>query len=116
MMSDDDIDAYTVLCIWPGTIIGDSSTDEIVEWFRENFRTRIISVEEIQSLSILDDGSYRNDMIFRMHVDDVPDFVIPRLRTDIKWWGDWVEGLGHRKDYTDFQIDRYRRYEFNTSH
>ena len=104
---------YSVLCVWPGLVLGDTPHEEIAEWFKGQFDIRINGIEEIQTLRVLDDGAYRNDVVFRVHEEDIAGFATKRLATPIKWWGDWITGLDHTDDYSISQLERFKGYEFN---
>ena len=86
---------YQDLCIWLGVILDESPKESVIQWFNDQFDVRITEVEEIQSLYVFGDGSFRNDIIFKIHKDDVSTFAFPRLSTDIKWWVDIPDETCH---------------------
>ena len=95
---------YKDVCVWPGVLIGDSPSEAVEDWFMNAHGVRVTDVEEVQTLVILSDGTYRNDVVFRMHSDDVKSFK-SRKALGIFLWEDWIKH--HEDDYAVVQIERY---------
>lgn len=88
---------YTQLCVWPGTVLGDSTPQDLENFFLDEMKTRIKYHTEVQTLPDLDENGNpdpetggRNDLFFYVHSDDVAAFAIPRLQMGIRWWEDVV--------------------------
>ena len=88
---------FNQLCVWPGTVMGESTPQDLVDFFQENFNTRIQFEQEVVTNPDLDSSGYpikdtggRHDLFFYVHDDDVASFAIPRLTMGIRWWEDVV--------------------------
>lgn len=96
---------FVQLCVWPGTVLGDSTPDELVQFFKDELNTRIKFDCEVETLPDLDssgnpvpDTGGRKDLFFYAHSDDLEHFSIPRLSMGIRWWEDVIsynEGSKH---------------------
>lgn len=90
---------FTQVCVWPGTVLGDTSIDEFVKGMQEMFGVRVLYLEEVQTLPDVEDGKLvegtggRNDLIFAVHNNDIGKFAVSRLQAGIRWvedvMGDW---------------------------
>jgi hypothetical protein len=99
---------YTQLCVWPGTVLGDSKPEELESFFLDEMKTRIKFHAEVQTLPDLDKNGNpdpetggRNDLFFYVHSDDVASFAVPRLQMGIRWWEDVVGYNDNRHLYTE---------------
>ena len=88
---------YTQLCVWPGTVLGDSTPQELESFFLEEMKTRIKFHAEVKTLPDIDENGNavtetggRNDLFFYVHSEDIGNFAIPRLKMGIRWWEDVV--------------------------
>lgn len=88
---------YAQLCVWPGTVLGESTPTELESFFLEEMKTRVRYHAEVQTLPDLDENGTplpetggRNDLFFYVHSDDVAAFAVPRLKMGIRWWEDVV--------------------------
>jgi len=109
---------YIQLCVWPGIILeddeGEISNEKFEAWFLEEFKCRIKFQEEVKTLPDMEGGvpvpdtGDRNDVLFTMHIEDVPKFVLPRLRSGIKWWSDFVDN-GGKLIYPESVIEKYNK-------
>ena len=88
---------YTQLCVWPGTVLGDSTPEDLEKFFLEEMNTRIKYHTEVLTNPDLDengnpipDTGGRNDLFFYVHTKDIPQFAVPRLRMGIRWWEDVI--------------------------
>ena len=98
---------FTQLCVWPGTILGDNTPADLETWFLENMNTRVKYHTEVQTLPDLDsngnpvpDTGGRNDVFFYVHSDDIANFAVPRLQLGIRWWDDVVKYNDNSHLYT----------------
>lgn len=99
---------YTQLCVWPGTVLGESTPQDLENFFLNEMKTRVKYHTEVQTLPDLDeDGNPdpetggRNDLFFYVHADDVATFAVPRLQMGIRWWEDVVGYNDNRHLYTE---------------
>lgn len=87
-------EGYTIVCVWPGTVIGEDNKDDFVQWCLEEFNTRVQYLEEILTAPDYQDGypiegtGGRNDAFFAIHEDDVPKFAIPKIQIGARWLED----------------------------
>lgn len=88
---------YNQLCVWHGTVMGENTVEELEEFFKENFDTRIKFEREVITNPDLDDlgntvlgTGGRNDLLFYVHDDDIQKFAIPRFQLGVRWWEDVV--------------------------
>jgi hypothetical protein len=88
---------YTQLCVWPGTVLGDSTPEDLENFFLDEMGTRIKYKCEVKTNPDLDESGNplpetggRNDLFFYVHNEDVGKFAIPRLRMGIRWWEDVI--------------------------
>jgi hypothetical protein len=88
---------YKQLCVWPGTVLGESTPQDLESFFLEQMKTRIKFHTEVQTLPDLDENGNpdtntggRNDLFFYVHSDDIAAFAVPRLQMGIRWWEDVV--------------------------
>ena len=99
---------FTQLCVWPGTVLGDSTPEEFTEAMAQMFNgVRIKYDTEVSTLPDLDEGGNpisetggRNDLFFYVHSDDIGNFAVPRLKAGIRWWEDVVGYNDNRSLYT----------------
>ena len=87
---------YTQLCVWPGTVLGDSIPQDLVDFFQDEMGVRIKYHTEVETLPDLENGKPvpdtggRNDLFFFVHSDDAGKFAVPRLQMGIRWWEDVI--------------------------
>ena len=92
------MDNFTQLCVWPGTVLGDSTPQDLENFFKEEMNTRIKYKCQVTTLpDIGADGipdfetGGRNDLFFYVHSEDIQHFSIPRLQMGIRWWEDVIK-------------------------
>jgi hypothetical protein len=88
---------FSQLCVWPGTVLGDSTPSDLEQFFLEEMNARIKYHCSVTTLPDLDKNGRpdfstggRNDLFFYVHEDDVAHFAVPRLKMGIRWWEDVV--------------------------
>jgi len=78
---------YQQVCIWPGTLMGDSTPEDFEKHFSDlGFKVQFL--EEIETKPDVQDPyntGGRHDVFFAIHNDDVLRFAIPRLAMGIRW-------------------------------
>ncbi len=101
-------DQYNQVCIWHGTVVGESEIQNFENWLMEEFGVRGIYCEEVITLPTPgEEGTGgRNDLFFRVHNEDVGKFAIPRLAFGIRWWED-VLGNGNAFLYPEEILEKY---------
>lgn len=99
---------YTQLCVWPGTVLGDSSKEDLEKFFMDEMSTRIkYKCEVITKPDVCENGHEvpetggRNDLFFYVHSEDIAKFAVPRLNMGIRWWEDVVKYNDNRHLYTE---------------
>lgn len=105
---------YHQLCVWEGTILGDTPMSEFEKFFKEHGGWRVKFLEEVVTLPDVVDGRVvegiggRHDVFFLVHEDDISTFAVPRLQMGIRWWED-VLGNGHGNIYPQEVLNKYPR-------
>lgn len=88
------MEKFNQLCIWPATMLGDSTAEEFEKFFSDEFNgVRVKFAEEVitnGSLERNEEGG-RHDLLFFVHDDDIAKFAVPRLQFGIRWWEDVVK-------------------------
>ena len=105
---------FNQLCVWPATTLGDSKPQELVNFFQQEFNTRIQFEQEVITNPDLDkngdeikDTGGRTDLLFYVHDDDITSFAIPRLQAGIRWWEDVVSYNDNSHLYSKEILDKY---------
>ena len=105
---------FNQLCVWPGTVMDESTPQDLVDFFQENFNTRIQFEQEVITNPDLDGSGYpiegtggRHDLFFYVHDDDVAVFAIPRLTMGIRWWEDVVSYNDNSHLYLTEILEKY---------
>ena len=105
---------FNQLCVWPATTLGDSAPQELVDFFQEEFNTRIQFEQEVITNPDLDHNGHpikdtggRTDLFFYVHDDDVAAFAVPRLAMGIRWWEDVVSYNDNSHLYTTEILEKY---------
>ena len=99
---------YKQLCVWPGTVLGESTPQELEQFFLDEMGVRVKYHTEVKTLPNLDKYGFpiphtgnRNDLFFYVHDDDTAKFAVPRLQMGIRWWEDVVKYNDNRHLYTE---------------
>lgn len=89
---------YKQLCVWPGTLLGDSTPKDLEDFFINESGVRVKYHTEIETLPDLNpsgvpvpDTGGRSDLFFYVHDEDVSKFAVPRLQMGIRWWEDVIK-------------------------
>ena len=104
---------FSQLCVWPGTVLGDSPSSELEEFFlnemgvRIKFKCEVETLPDIENGKAVPDTGGRNDLFFYVHDEDVMKFAIPRLQMGIRWWEDVISYNAEHNEhlYTDEFIE-----------
>lgn len=96
-------EGFGQVCVWPGFTVVDPDHPEYTveqhvenfqDWMSNNFSVRVQFLEEI---AIQYPGGEAPFIVFAVHNEDVPKFVIPRLHFGIRWIEDATDpGNGPR--------------------
>lgn len=89
---------YSIVVIWPGTIIESDQTADFEEWILTEFGTRVQYLESIKTNP--DPGrpgsGGRIDAFFAVHNDDIPRFAYPKIQIGARWLEDvYFNNQGH---------------------
>lgn len=83
---------FTQVCVWPGTVCGESKIEDFQEFMLEEFGTRVKYLEEVLTNPDIDKNGRvvsgtggRNDLIFSVCSEDIPKFAVKRLAYGIRW-------------------------------
>jgi len=100
---------FNQLCVWQGTILGDSTVEDFTNFFKETFNTRIQFCEEVvtNGNEFLNEEGGRNDILFYVHDDDIVQFAVKRLEYGIRWWDDVISYNGEAYLYNQEVLDKY---------
>jgi len=105
---------FNQLCVWPGTMMGDSTPQDLTDFFQENFNTRIqFETETITNPDLdkngnpIEDTGGRHDLFFFIHDDDISSFAVPRLMVGIRWWEDVVSYNDNSHLYSTEILNKY---------
>ncbi len=89
---------FVQLCVWPGTVLGDSTTEDFENFFLEEMAVRVKYYTEVKTRPDLDEAGRpvpetggRNDLFFFVHNEDSGKFAVPRLSMGIRWWEDVIK-------------------------
>lgn len=88
-------EGFSQVCVWPGTVMDDSRSEEFEQWFLDNVEVRVQYLETIltnpdkdkQGLPVPETGG-RQDVFFAIHNDDLMKFVLPKLQLGARWLED----------------------------
>lgn len=99
---------YKQLCMWPGTLLGDSTPKDLENFFLAEMGVRVKYHTEVKTLPDLDssgnpvpESGGRNDLFFYVHDEDISKFAVPRLQMGIRWWEDVIKYNDNRHLYTN---------------
>lgn len=100
---------FKQLCVWPGTILGDSTVEEFVNFFKEHYNVRIKFAEEVITNGSIErnEKGGRNDILFYIHDEDIDKFAVKRLAVGIRWWEDVVSYNNEAYLYNQEILDKY---------
>ena len=98
---------HNQLCVWPGTLLGDSTPADLELFFLTEMGVRVKFVDQVMTLPDLDQEGNpvpgtggRSDLFFTIHDEDLSRFAIPRLSMGIRWWEDVVGYNDNKHLYT----------------
>lgn len=98
---------FTQLCVWPGTVLGDSTPKDLEDFFlnemgvRVKYHTEVETLPDIENGKAVPDTGGRNDLFFFIHTEDIPKFALQRFQFGIRWWEDVIVYNDNRHLYTD---------------
>ena len=105
---------FNQLCVWQGTFLGESSPQDLVDFFKEEMGTRIKFEQEVLTNPDLDEKGEiiegtgdRNDLLFYVHDEDITKFAVPRLKMGIRWWEDVISYNDNSHLYSKEVIEKY---------
>ena len=98
---------FTQLCVWLGTVLGDSTPKDLEDFFlnemgvRVKYHTEVETLPDVENGKAVPDTGGRNDLFFFVHDEDIPKFAVPRLQMGIRWWEDVIVYNDNKHLYTD---------------
>lgn len=105
-------EGFNQVCVWPGTMLGDSTVEEFVEFFAGK-GWRIQYLEEIvTSPDVVEEVAPtggRIDQFFAIHDEDISKFAVPRLALGIRWLEDVMSSVNGYKENPIYP-ERVREY------
>jgi len=110
-MKDKEENNYNQLCVWPGTVLGDSDPKELEDFFLDEMDVRVKYHAEVETRPDIENGKAvsgtggRNDLFFFIHSDDIGKFAVPRMAMGIRWWEDVIVYNDNSDLYTDEFIE-----------
>lgn len=100
---------YSQVCIWPGTLLGDSSVEEFENFFKDNFDVKVKYLEEVKTNGneeLCEEGG-RNDLFFAVADEDVEKFAMPKFQIGARWLEDVVKYNDGTYLYDQEILDKY---------
>lgn len=101
-------DGFTQVVVWPGTILGDSTVEDLEKFILDNLGTRAQYLECIITKPDFDDRGYtipetggRSDLIFAIHKEDIMKFAMPRFEYGMRWIEDVLATCNHSRHLYD---------------
>lgn len=87
---------FTQVVVWPGTTLGDVTTEQFIKWLGEEFKgARFKYLEEVTTNPDRDEYGRaisgtggRIDQLFYIHSEDIGPFAITRLMYGMRWLED----------------------------
>ena len=105
---------YKVVCVWPGTSLGDSTPEEFIGWLKEEFGVRAQFLETIvtgpdqdELGNLIENTGGRKDLFFVVHGDDVGKFSVPRLTVGIRWLEDVLASINYQSKIYPARVFEY---------
>jgi len=106
-------EAYTQMCVWPSTIVGQDDVDngKLQDFFKDTFGLEN-PIEVVGCVTTLPDKEHRHmedpptggriDFVFFVHGADIGRFAVPRLEYGIRWWEDVCLNNAHEVYPSEF--------------
>jgi len=100
---------FNQLCVWPGTVLGNSTIEDLTNFFKNEFDVRIKFAEEVITNGNIErnEEGRRNDLFFYIHNEDIEKFAVKRLEVGIRWWEDVVKYNDDAYLYSQEILDKY---------
>jgi len=94
-------EGYNQVCVWPGTVLGESTPADFEKWLKDEFGVEGQYLEEIETSPDMENGKPvsntggRSDLFFAIHDEDVDKFVLPKLRIGARWVEDVLADVNY---------------------
>jgi len=108
---------YQQVCVWPGTLVGAENVQAFVKFMDDDFGTRVLYLEEIETLPDEENGEPvpdtggRNDLFFAVHNDDVGRFAVQRLMAGIRWIEDVLSEINYHSPIYPERVFGYKSWD-----
>lgn len=106
---------YTQLCCWPGTTLGEITTEQFEKDMFEIFNVKVKFAEITTTLPDKDKNGNnipntggRSDLLFHIHNEDIQKFATARLVAGIRWWEDVIKYNDNSHLYTSEILKKYK--------
>ena len=101
---------FNQLCVWPGTVVGDSKKvqEDFVKFFKDELGVTVKYETEVKTLPDETGEGGRNDLFFYIADNDISKFAVPRLQMGIRWWED-VLSNGGGELYPTEVLEKYEK-------
>jgi len=94
-------EGFSQVCVWPGTLLGNSTIEDFEFFMKNEFNVDIQYLEEIKTkpdmknnMSVSSTGG-RNDLFFAVKDSHISRFSVPRLEAGIRWIEDMLSKHNH---------------------
>ena len=85
------------LVLWQGCVVGEDRVTEFETKFQEwGFKVKYECEYETLPTEGEPDTGGRNDLIFSIQADQIPQFALWRLQHGMRWWEDYLANGGNK--------------------
>ena len=104
---------FNQLCVWHGTILGNSSVEDFEAFFKDKgFRVKfaeevVTNPDKDEFGNDVPETGGRHDLLFYIHDDDIPEFALKRFNLGIRWWEDVVKYNDNSDWYSEEILSKY---------
>jgi hypothetical protein len=104
-----EINNYVQLCVWHGTMLGNNTENDFVNFMKDEFGVRIKFCEEVITNGNIErnEEGGRHDLLFFVHSEDLQSFAMKRLEYGIRWWEDVVKYNDGAYLYSEEILNKY---------
>ena len=95
-------EGFSQVCVWPGTVMGNSTIEDFEFFMKGEFNVVIQYLEEIETKPDMENNrptpstGGRNDLFFAVKDSHIERFSVPRLRAGIRWIEDVLSKHNYR--------------------
>lgn len=106
-------EGYNQVCVWPACALQETTPEKFEQDMKEYLGIRVQFLEEIETGSDLKNGlpvpntGGRHDLLFTIHDEDTPKFVLKRFQFDIRWLEDVLADCNYRSPIYPKRVFEY---------